>query len=42
MDVLSDHSRLAVQNGFELDVYRATFLTPLINLARLTLLPEAA
>jgi DNA invertase Pin-like site-specific DNA recombinase len=42
MDVLSDHCRLAVQNGFVLDVYRATFLTPLINLARLTLLPEAA
>jgi DNA invertase Pin-like site-specific DNA recombinase len=42
MDVLSDHCRLAVQNGFVLDVYRATFLTPLINLARVTFLPEAA
>jgi DNA invertase Pin-like site-specific DNA recombinase len=42
IDVLSDHCRLAVQNGFVLDVYRAAFLTPLIKLARLTLLPEAA
>jgi len=42
IDVLSDHCRLAVQNALVLDVYRAPFLTPLINLARPTLLPEAA
>jgi len=42
MDVLSEHCHLAVQNSFVFDVYRATFLTPLINLARRTLLPEAA
>jgi len=42
IDVLSDHCRLAAQNGLVLDVYRAPFLTPLMNLARPTLLPEAA
>jgi hypothetical protein len=42
IDVLSDHCHLAVQNGLVLDVYRAPLLTPLINLARPTLLPEAA
>ena len=42
IDVLSDHCRLAENNGFVLDVYRATDLTPLVNLARPHLLPEAA
>lgn len=42
IDVLSDHCRLAAQNGLVLDVYRAPFLTPLMNLARPTLLSEAA
>jgi hypothetical protein len=42
IDVLSDRCRLAADNGFVLDVYRVPFLTPLINLARPTLVPEAA
>lgn len=42
IDVLADHCRLAEHNGFVLDVYRATDLTPLVNLARPHLLPEAA
>jgi DNA invertase Pin-like site-specific DNA recombinase len=42
IDVLSDRCRLAGDNSFVLDVYRAPFLTPLINLSRPTLLPEAA
>jgi DNA invertase Pin-like site-specific DNA recombinase len=41
-DVLADHCRLARTNGFVLDVYHAPDLTPLRNLARPTLLPEAA
>jgi hypothetical protein len=40
--VLSDRCRLAADNGFVLDVYRSAFLTPLIKLARPTLVPEAA
>ena len=42
IDVLSDHCRLAATNGMVLDVYRAPDLTSLVNLARPTLLPEAA
>ena len=42
IDVLSDHCRLAEQNGLVLDVYRAPDLTRLVNLARPRLLPEAA
>ena len=42
IDILSDQCRLAESNGFVLDVYRAPDLTPLFNLARPTLLPEAA
>ena len=42
IDVLADHCRLAEDNGFVLDVYRASDLTSLINLARPHLLSEAA
>jgi DNA invertase Pin-like site-specific DNA recombinase len=42
IDVLSDYCRLAARNGFVLDVYQASDLTPLLNLARPTLLPEVA
>ncbi|MBZ5727838.1 MAG: recombinase family protein [Acidobacteriia bacterium] len=42
IDVLSDHCRLARTNGFVLDVYHALDLTPILNLARPILLPEAA
>jgi DNA invertase Pin-like site-specific DNA recombinase len=42
IDVLSDHCRLAPDNGMVLDVYRAPNLTSLVNLTRLTLIPEAA
>ena len=42
IDVLSDHCRLAPDNGMVLDVYRAPTLTSLVNLTRLTLIPEAA
>ena len=42
IDVLADHCRLAQTNGLVLDVYHACDLKPLINLARPTLLPEAA
>jgi hypothetical protein len=42
IDVLSDHCRLARENGMVLDVYRTPDLTSLVNLARPTLLPEAA
>jgi DNA invertase Pin-like site-specific DNA recombinase len=42
IDVLSERCRLAADNGFVLDVYRSPFLTPLIKLARPTLVPEAA
>jgi hypothetical protein len=42
IDVLTDHCRLAAYNGLVLDVYRAPDLTSLLNLARPTLLPEAA
>jgi DNA invertase Pin-like site-specific DNA recombinase len=42
IDVLSDRCRLAPQNGLVLEVYRAQSITPLINLARPTLLPEVA
>jgi DNA invertase Pin-like site-specific DNA recombinase len=42
IDVLSDRCRLAADNGFVLDVYRSPFLTPLIKLAKPTLVPEAA
>jgi hypothetical protein len=41
IDVLTDHCRLARTNGF-VDVYHARDLTPILNLARPTLLPEAA
>jgi DNA invertase Pin-like site-specific DNA recombinase len=42
MDVLANRCRLARDNGFVLDVYRTTDLTPLIRIARTVLLPEAA
>ena len=42
IDVLSDHCRLAATNALVLDVYYARDLTPLLNLARPTLLPETA
>jgi DNA invertase Pin-like site-specific DNA recombinase len=42
IDVLSDHCHLAPDNGMVLDVYRAPNLTSLVNLTRLTLIPEAA
>jgi hypothetical protein len=42
IDVLSDHCRLATNNGMVLDVYRAPNLTSFVNLTRPTLLPEAA
>ena len=42
IDVVSDHCRLATHNGIVLDVYRVPDLTPIVNLARLMFLPEAA
>jgi DNA invertase Pin-like site-specific DNA recombinase len=42
IDVLTDQCRLAHENGIALDVYRAVDLSPLINLSRQTLLPDAA
>lgn len=42
IDVLSDHCRLATDNGMVLDVYRTLDLRHLFDLARPTLLPEAA
>jgi DNA invertase Pin-like site-specific DNA recombinase len=42
IDVLSEQCRLAATNGLVLDVYQATDLTPLYNIARSTLVPEAA
>jgi DNA invertase Pin-like site-specific DNA recombinase len=42
MDVLANRCRLAQDNGFVLDVYRTTNLTPLVRIARTILLPEAA
>lgn len=42
IDVLSDHCRLASENGLVLDVYRVADLTLLVNLARPTILPEVA
>jgi DNA invertase Pin-like site-specific DNA recombinase len=41
IDVLSNRFRLSADNGLGLDVYRTQYLTPLINLSRPTLLPEA-
>lgn len=42
IDVLTDQCRLAPENGFVLDVYRFADLAPLINVARTTVVPEAA
>ena len=42
IDGLADQCRLAQDNGFVLDVYRATDLNPIIRLARRALLPEVA
>jgi len=42
IDVLSDNCRLAADNGMVLDVYRTPDLRHLLDLARPTLLPEAA
>jgi len=42
IEALSDRCRLAADNGLILDVYRSPYLTPLIKLARPTLVPEAA
>lgn len=42
IDVISDQCRLAPENGIVLDVYRVTDLASLVNLARPTLLLEAA
>jgi DNA invertase Pin-like site-specific DNA recombinase len=42
IDVLADHCRLAEDNGFVLDVYRASDLTFLVSLARPHLISEAA
>jgi DNA invertase Pin-like site-specific DNA recombinase len=42
IDGLADQCRLAQDNGFVLDVYRATDLNPVIRLARRALLPEVA
>ncbi len=42
MDVLSSRCRLAQDNGFVLDVYRTTDLSPLIRVARTIFLPEVA
>jgi DNA invertase Pin-like site-specific DNA recombinase len=42
IDILASQCRLARENGFVVDVYRTTDLTPLLRIARTVLLPEAA